>query len=153
MNMCARGTQIDLSRNRLGVEGAKVLGPAIAVAGALTSVDVGINGIGKAAALELISIFREKDQMRSVGLGGCDLGVEGARAIADYVRVSGSLTECILRSNGLGVKGWTSIFTALRDSTASKITKWDLPTRAATTRWHHNPDKADRPTHSPSGGS
>ena len=36
------------------------------------------------------------------------------------------LTECILGGNRLGVEGWTSIFTALRDSTASKITKWDL---------------------------
>ena len=36
------------------------------------------------------------------------------------------MTECRLRGNNLGVKGWSNIFNALRDSPNSKIAKWDL---------------------------
>ena len=48
--------------------------------------------LGKEAALELVSIFREK-QMTSVGLGGCSLGADGAKAVAEYLQLSGSLTS------------------------------------------------------------
>ena len=58
-----------------------------------SQVDVGNNSIGKEQALNLISIFKEKDQMVSVGLARCDLGVDGAKAVADYVSVSASLTK------------------------------------------------------------
>ena len=37
-----------------------------------------------------------------------------------------SLAECRLRSNKLGVEGWSAIFNTLRDSPNSKITTWDL---------------------------
>ena len=32
-----------------------------------------------------MGIFNEKDQMKSIGLAYCDLGVDGAKAVADYV--------------------------------------------------------------------
>ena len=64
------------------------MAPAIAVSPSLTAIDVRNNSIGKEAALNLVSIFQEKDLMKSVGLGGCDLGVDGAKAVANYVRVS-----------------------------------------------------------------
>ena len=51
---------------------------------------------------------------------------EGITAIADALKVTASVTECVLRNNGLGVEGWTIIFNALRDSPTSKITTWDL---------------------------
>ena len=57
---------------------------------ASSQVDVGFNSIGTEQALALVSIFKEKDQMKSVGLGGCDLGIDGAKAVADYVSVSAS---------------------------------------------------------------
>ena len=40
--------------------------------------------------------------------------------------LKGSLTECNLRDNELGVEGWTIIFNALRDSPTSKIAEWNL---------------------------
>ena len=55
--------------------------------------DVGINKIGREQALNLVSIFKQKDQMKSVGLAACDLGIDGAKAVADYVSVSPSLTK------------------------------------------------------------
>ena len=60
---------------------------------ASSQVDVGFNSIGTEQALALVSIFKEKGQMKSVGLGGCDLGIDGAKAVADYVSVSASLTN------------------------------------------------------------
>ena len=64
--------------------------------GSLTSLDVGLNSIGKEAALELVSIFREK-QMTSVGLAGCNLGADGGKAVADYLQLSSSLTSLDVR--------------------------------------------------------
>ena len=52
--------------------------------------------------------------------------VEGITAIADALGVNGALTECNLQSNHLGAKGWTVVFTALRNSKVSKISTWDL---------------------------
>ena len=46
--------------------------------------------------------------------------------MADALRVNGSMTECKLCNNDLGLEGWTSIFNALRDSPNSKISKWDI---------------------------
>ena len=60
---------------------------------ASSQVDVGYNSIGTEQALALVSIFKEKDQMKSVGLADCDLGIDGAKAVADYVSVSASLTS------------------------------------------------------------
>jgi hypothetical protein len=52
--------------------------------------------------------------------------MEGIQAIADALKVTGSVTECNLTHNKLGVEGWTIVFNALRASPISKITTWDL---------------------------
>ena len=85
--------ELDLQRNGITVTGAASVAAYLAVTAELTSLDVGYNQIGKEQALALVSIFKEKDQMKSVGLAGCSLGVDGAKTVADYVSVSGSLTE------------------------------------------------------------
>ena len=46
--------------------------------------------------------------------------------MAPAIAVCASLTECNLRSNDLGVEGWTIVFNTLRDSPTSKIATWDL---------------------------
>ena len=61
-----------------------------------------------------------------VDLSNNRLGDEGAKALAPAIRDSRSLTECTLRGNHLGVEGWSIIFNALRESTTSGITNWDL---------------------------
>ena len=55
--------------------------------------DVGFNNIDREQALNLVRIFKEKDQMQSVGLADCNLGIEGVKAVADYISASGSLTR------------------------------------------------------------
>ena len=54
------------------------------------------------------------------------LSAKDVRILAGFVAGRTSLTECKLRSNTLGIKGWTEILNALRNSPTSKITTWDL---------------------------
>ena len=84
--------ELDLSSNDIGPLGAESVGAYVAVNGGLTSIDVGHNSIGKEAALSLVSIFKEKDQMKSIGLASCSIDANAAKAVADYVSVSGGLT-------------------------------------------------------------
>lgn len=87
-----RHAQLNLYNNRIGLEGAAAIGEAVKLNGSLTSLDVGYNSISKEVALELVSIFKEK-QMTSVGLAWCDLGADGAKVVAEYVQCSGSMKE------------------------------------------------------------
>ena len=96
--------ELNLRYKGLGPAEAQVIGSLAGVSASLTSLDVGGNNIGKEAALALVSIFKEKDQMQSVSLAGCDLGVDEAKAVADYVSVSGSLTKLDVRYN-TGIEG------------------------------------------------
>ena len=58
-------------------------------------IDVGYNNIDQAASLELIAAMKGKS-MVSIGMGRCKLGVEGAKAMAELISVTASLTECKL---------------------------------------------------------
>ena len=51
---------------------------------------------------------------------------EGINAIADALRVSGSITSLNLKYNKLGDEGWCAVFDALRDNPQNKINEWDL---------------------------
>ena len=83
---------MDLSWNSLGPEGAKAIAPAIRDSRSLNSIDVGYNDIGQAAALELLTAMKGKD-MVSIGMASCQLGVEGAKVVAEIVAVSRSLSS------------------------------------------------------------
>ena len=45
------------------------------------------------------SLFKKKDQMKSIGLASCDLGVDGAKAVADYVSGSKAMDTITLDGN------------------------------------------------------
>merc|ERR1712159_394175 len=75
-----------------------VVAGLVPVIGSLTSVEVGHTKIGKEMALELISIFKQK-QMTFVGLADCDLGPDGANVAAEYISDSCSLTSINLSDN------------------------------------------------------
>ena len=66
------------------------------------------------------------DPVEVLDLSYGSLGDASAVVIASLISNNGELTKCELRSNKLGVEGWTSIFNALRDSPSSKITEWNL---------------------------
>ena len=55
-------------------------------------IDVSDNYIDQAGSLELIAAMKGKS-MVSIGMGRCKLGVEGAKAMAELISVTPSLTE------------------------------------------------------------
>ena len=96
-------TSLSLCRNSIGDAGGVAVAEALRVNGSLTSLDVGFNTIGKDTALNLVSIFKVK-QMTSVGLAKCSLNADDAKVIAEYVRVSDSLTSLNLLANNFDIK-------------------------------------------------
>ena len=67
-------------------------------------IDVGYKGIDQAASLQLITAMKGKS-MESIGMAGCKLGVEGAKATAEMVSVMPSLTKLNVQFNELGEEG------------------------------------------------
>ena len=76
-------------------------------------IDVSFNQIDQAASLELIAAMKGKS-MVSIGMVQCQLGVEGAKAMAELVSVTGSLTELDLRYNNLDESANAALRTAAR---------------------------------------
>ena len=65
-------------------------------------IDVSYNDINQAASLELIAAMKGKS-MVSIGMAGCKLGVKGAKAMAELVSVTASVTSVNVLSNQLDV--------------------------------------------------
>ena len=65
---------------------------------------MGYNDINQAASLELIAAMKGKS-MVSIGMAGCELGVEGGKAMAELVSVTASVTSVDLSYNQLGPVG------------------------------------------------
>ena len=85
-------------------EGIKAIADALRVSNSLNSIDVGFNKIDQPAALELLAAMKGRD-MVSIGMADCNLGVEGAKVVADMAAVMGSLTSINLYYNKLGPEG------------------------------------------------
>ena len=67
-------------------------------------IDVGWNQFDQASSLELIAAMKGKS-MVSIGMASCELGVEGAKAIAEMASVMGSLTRVDVSWNKMGDAG------------------------------------------------
>ena len=80
-------------------------------------IDVGDNSIDQAGSLELIAAMKGKS-MESIGMADCRLGVEGAKAMAELVSVTASLTRLDFRHNLLeGQEGVGEAVLLLRKAT------------------------------------
>ena len=55
-------------------------------------IDVSDNPIDRAGSLELIAAMKGRS-MVSIGMRDCNLGVEGAKAMAELISVTSSVTE------------------------------------------------------------
>jgi len=97
---CSR-TQLNLSENKLGPEGATALAPAIGVCGSLTKILVGVNKLGDEGAIVLCDALRESKvtKVEELDLGGNDIGPEGAKAVAAMAAAMPSLTSLDVRYN------------------------------------------------------
>ena len=76
-------------------------------------IDVSFNEIDQEASLELIAAMKGKS-MASIGMADSQLGVEGAKAMAELVSVTGSLTELRLGYNQLDESDKAALRTAVR---------------------------------------
>ena len=76
---------------------------------------MGYNSINQAASLELIAAMKGKS-MVSIGMARCELGVEGAKAMAELVLVTASLTSLLLGDNNFGDDGAEALSVGLKDS-------------------------------------
>ena len=76
-------------------------------------IDVSYNQIDQAASLELIAAMKGKS-MASIGMAQCQLGVEGAKAMAELVSVMGSLTEINVSFNDLDESAKAALRAAAR---------------------------------------
>ena len=88
-------------------------------------IDVSINSFNQAASLELIAAMKG-NSMVSIGMMSCELGVEGAQAMAELVSVTPSVTKVLVSGNKLGDAGTTILCDALRESTVTKVQELDL---------------------------
>ena len=88
-------------------------------------IDVGYNDINQAASLELIAAMKGKS-MVSIGMASCKLGVKGAKAMAELVSVTASVTKILVGRNNLRDEGTIILCDALRESTVSKVEELSL---------------------------
>ena len=91
--------QLNLSFNKLGPEGAKVLAPAIAVCASLTKILVSCNHLGEEGtkaiceALKVNQSIKELDLSGHPALGSNIGGPAGAKHVADMLCANASITS------------------------------------------------------------
>ena len=83
-------------------------------------IDVGYNSISQAASLELIAAMKGKS-MVSIGMEMCNLGVEGAKAVAELASVTASLTRLDVRYNSLDEEGKAVLQKAVEGRSGFKL--------------------------------
>ena len=111
---------LNLATNNIGQEGGAAIAKALKVNSSLTSIDVGGNKITKEAVLALVKVFKEK-QMTCINLTSCNLDADGAKEVAEYVRVSSSLTTLDLQGNKLSPQSGVALAEALKVNSSLTI--------------------------------
>ena len=81
--------------NKLGPEGAKALGPAIAVSGSLKRLLIGDNDLGDKGCIALAEAMQQNDscKIEELDLQYNKIGVAGAKSLAAMIAVRNSLTQ------------------------------------------------------------
>ena len=82
-------------------------------------VNVGYNSINQAASLDLIAAMKGKP-MVSIGMADCNLGVDGAKAVAELVSVTASVTRVDVRGNNIA-GGASSLSAAVLGNTTIEV--------------------------------
>ena len=95
-------------RGTYTADGIKAIAESISVSPAVTSIDVGLNVIGRAASLELLAAMKGKS-MVNIGMAGCSLGVEGSKVVAEMISVMPSITSVSLLGNYFDIETATML--------------------------------------------
>jgi len=114
---------LDLRFNDLGPEGARVLAPGIAASRSLVAIDISYNELDQAAAIEVLMAIKGK-QMLSIRMTRCELGVEGARMLAELLPSMGSIGTLVLQHNNIGSEGASLLAPAI--AVCSSLTNCDV---------------------------
>ena len=105
-------------------------------------IDVSLNSFNQAASLELIAAMKGKS-MVSISMESCELGVEGAKAMAELVSVTASMTSLSTTHNKITGDGAQQLASAvlakptlenfsgipLKELRADSLTALDLPSK------------------------
>ena len=113
-------TSVDLSCNELGPEGAKALVDGGAFKGELTAIDVPNNNIDQPSALALLEAMKGKN-MQSIGMAECNLGVDGAKKLVEYMPGMGALTRVDVSSNYLSDEAKQQLRVSVQDREGFKL--------------------------------
>jgi len=112
---------LDLSRNKIGPEGASALGEALKVNAVVTTLDLGWNKIGDSwnsigdnGAKAIAEALKVNAVLTKLKLLGNNIGPEGAIAIAEALKVNAVLTKLELGYNSIGDDGAKAIAEALK---------------------------------------
>jgi Ran GTPase-activating protein (RanGAP) involved in mRNA processing and transport len=114
-------TSLNLQGNLIGLYGARAIGEALHVNRSLTLLSLGQNGLGDEGASILARALKGSKvsklatlNLDSYSSGSKRIGPAGARALAEYISGSGSLTSLNLQLNAIGPEGASAIADALR---------------------------------------
>jgi len=107
-------TELELSGNEIGEEGAKAIAEALKVNAVLTSVDLQSNSIRDDGAKAIAEAMKVNAVLTTLRLDGNEIGSEGAIAIAEALKVNAVVTTLDLRWSKIGVDGAKAIAEALK---------------------------------------
>jgi len=110
-------TKLYLSENEIGDEGAKVIGEALRINKTLTELDLSKNKIGYEGAKVIYEALRANTTLTELYLYRNKIGDEGAKVIGEALRTNRTLTELHLSENEIGDEGAKVIGEALRINT------------------------------------
>ena len=104
-NFDVNATTLDLSYNKIGVEGARALALNLANVKCLTTLDLSYNKIGDEGARALALNIANAKCLTTLNLSYTNVGDEGARALALNLANAKCLTTLDLSGNKIGDEG------------------------------------------------
>jgi Ran GTPase-activating protein (RanGAP) involved in mRNA processing and transport len=103
--------ELDVSGQRLGVEGALVVRRYLEKNGAMTTLDISHTRLGNEGSEAIAEALRENQVMKNLNLSKNDAGPKVAQILAEGVIANGALARLNIRANNIGrvvpPEGWT----------------------------------------------
>ena len=115
-------TKLYLTDNEIGDEGGKALAEALKVNTTVTKLYLSNNKIGDEGAKALAQALKEKSTVTSINLMGNNIGPEGAKALALALEKNSTVTSIDLMGNKIGDQGAEALAQVLeKNSTVTSI--------------------------------
>ncbi len=98
-------TELSMSGNSVGDEGAQALAKAIESNIFLESLEIGNSDIGSEGAKALAKALTKNQHLKTLYLRGNFIGDEGSKALSDALKINNSLQHLYLGNNKITIKG------------------------------------------------